>query len=83
MIWRPWSLSTPAAWQRWRKQARHAGGNLLLAAPQQQVRRVLALTRLIDVFPVHAGVGEAADSAGRPRRAAGLPPGSPIFLAVT
>jgi anti-sigma B factor antagonist len=72
-----------AALARGRKQARHAGGNLLLAAPQQQVRRVLALTRLIDVFPVHAGVGEAAGSAGRPRRAAALPPGSPIFLAVT
>jgi hypothetical protein len=43
---------------------------LLLAAPQQQVRWVLTLTRLIDVFPVHASVGEAAGSAGSPRREA-------------
>jgi hypothetical protein len=29
------------------------------------VLRVLTLTRLIDVFPVHASVAEAACSAGR------------------
>jgi hypothetical protein len=49
----------------------HTGGELLLAAPQQQVPRVLALTRLIDVFPVHATVaGAAAGSAGHSRRTA-------------
>jgi len=53
-----------AALVRGRRQARHAGGELLLAAPQQQVLRVLTLTRLIDVFPVHASVAEAAGSAG-------------------
>jgi anti-sigma B factor antagonist len=53
-----------------RKQARLAGGELLLAAPQQQVLRVLAITRLIEVFSVHATVGEAAGSAGRTRPAA-------------
>jgi hypothetical protein len=37
-----------AALARGRKQARHAGGDLLLAAPRQQVTRVLAITRLID-----------------------------------
>ena len=30
------------------------------AAPQQQVLLVLTLTRLIDVFPLHATVDEAA-----------------------
>lgn len=59
-----------AALVRVRKHARQAGGDLLLAAPQQQVLRVLALTRLIDVFSVHACVDEAASSAGRSRRAA-------------
>jgi anti-sigma B factor antagonist len=54
-----------AALVRGRRQARYAGGELLLAAPQQQVLRVLTLTRLIDVFPIHASVAEAACSAGR------------------
>src|SRR6266581_5855092 len=48
-----------AALARGRKQARHAGGDLRLAAAQQQVLRVLTLTRLIEGFPVHASVGEA------------------------
>jgi anti-sigma B factor antagonist len=59
-----------AALARGRKLARHAGGDLLLAAPQHQVLRVLALTRLIDVFAVHVSVDEAAASAGRSQRAA-------------
>ena len=49
-----------AALARARKHARHAGGDVVLAAPQQQVARVLALTRLIDAFSVHPSVGEAA-----------------------
>ncbi len=53
-----------AALVRGRRQARYAGGELLLAAPQQQVLRVLTLTRLLDVFPVHASVAEAVGSAG-------------------
>jgi anti-sigma B factor antagonist len=57
-----------AALVRGRRQARHAGRELLLAAPQQQVLRVLTLTRLIDVFPVHASVAEAAGSAGHSPR---------------
>ena len=57
-----------AALARGRKLARHAGGDLLLAAPQQQVLRILAITRLIDDFSVHASVEEAAESAGRSRR---------------
>ncbi len=51
-----------AALVRGRNLARQAGGELLLAAPQTQVLRVLTLTRLIDVFPVHATVAEAAAS---------------------
>jgi anti-sigma B factor antagonist len=45
-------------------QARQAGGDLLLAAPGQQVRRLLALTGMTGVFPVHASVGEAVLAAG-------------------
>jgi anti-anti-sigma factor len=59
-----------AALAHGRKLARLAGGDLLLAAPQRQVLRILALTRLIDVFPVHASVGEAAGHAERSRPAA-------------
>ncbi len=57
-----------AALARGRKLARHAGGDLLLAAPRRQVLRVLAITRLVDDFSVYASVEEAADSAGRSRR---------------
>lgn len=46
-----------------RRQARRAGGNLVLAAPQQQVRRVLAITRLAE--SVHASVDEAAGRTGQ------------------
>jgi anti-sigma B factor antagonist len=66
-----------AALPRGRQHARHAGGDLLLAAPRQQVLRVLTLTRLIDVFPVHASVPEAASSAGRLRPAAAPVAGRP------
>jgi anti-sigma B factor antagonist len=52
-----------------RVQARRAGGDLLLAAPQDQVLQVLALIRLAEAFSVHASVHEAAGSAGRWRRA--------------
>ena len=44
---------------RAREQASRAGGALLLAAPQQLVIRVLALTGLADVFSVHASVEQA------------------------
>jgi anti-sigma B factor antagonist len=67
-----------AALARGRKLARHAGGDLLLAAPRQQVLRVLALTRLIDVFSVHASVDEAVGDRQPSRPAAG----SPVVLAV-
>jgi anti-sigma B factor antagonist len=54
-----------AALARGRKLARQHGGDLLLAAPGREVLRVLALTRLIDVFPVHASVEEATRHARR------------------
>ena len=59
-----------AALVRARQHARHAGGDLLLAAPRQQILRVLALTSLIDVFSIHASLDETVSSAGRPRKAA-------------
>jgi anti-sigma B factor antagonist len=71
-----------AALVRARQQARRAGFDLLLAAPQQQVRRMLAITRLLDVFVVHACVEEAADAAGR-IPAVIAPTGSPALLAMT
>jgi anti-sigma B factor antagonist len=72
-----------AALVRVRKQARHAGGDLLLAAPQVQVLRLLALTRLIDVFSVHASVEQAADAAESSRRATAPVAGRPVILAAT
>ena len=50
-----------------RVQARQAGGDLLLAAPHDQVLRVLGVIRLAEVFSVHASVEQAA---GRSRRVA-------------
>ena len=57
-----------AALARGRTHARHAGGDLLLAAPRQPVLRVLAVNRLADNFSVHASVEAAAASARRSRR---------------
>jgi anti-anti-sigma factor len=48
-----------------RQHARRAGFDLLLAAPQPQVLRMLTITRLTDVFAVGARVDEAAGLAGR------------------
>jgi anti-sigma B factor antagonist len=47
--------------------ARQAGGDVLLAAPQQRVLRLLALTGLGEVFCVHASVAAAAASIGSSR----------------
>ena len=71
-----------AALARGRKHARHAGGDLVLAAPQQQVLRVLTLTRLVEVFHVHASVDEATGSAERSQPPAAPVAGSPVILAV-
>jgi hypothetical protein len=42
------------------KWTRESGGDMALAAPQQQVRRVLSVTGLIDVFSVYPSVEQAA-----------------------
>jgi anti-sigma B factor antagonist len=49
-----------AALARGRGYARDAGGDLLLAAPQGPVRRVLAILWEADGLAVHASVAEAA-----------------------
>jgi anti-sigma B factor antagonist len=58
------------------KWTRGNGGDLSLAAPQQQVRRVLDVTGLIDVFSVYPSVEQAAIGTRRPqpRPAAAVPP---------
>ncbi len=53
-----------AALARGRRQARRAGGDLLLAAPAPRVLRIPTITRLIDAFCVHDSVEEAARAAG-------------------
>jgi anti-sigma B factor antagonist len=50
-----------SAWE----QARQAGGDLRLAAPQQRVLRLLSLTDLTGLLPVFAGVDQAANGDGR------------------
>ena len=46
------------------RRTREGGGDLYLAAPQQQVRRLLHVTGLIRAFPVHDSVEAAATEAG-------------------
>jgi anti-sigma B factor antagonist len=53
-----------AALERGRRQAREAGGDLILAAPPRSVLRVLAVIRLAEAFSVYATVHEAAGQAG-------------------
>jgi anti-sigma B factor antagonist len=53
------------------KWTREGGGEMSLAAPQQQVRRVLDVTGLIDIFPVFPSVEQAQSSA---RRSLARPP---------
>jgi anti-sigma B factor antagonist len=48
-----------------RKEARRAGGDLLLVAPQEQVLQFLNITGLIDAFPVLASAEQAAGRSGR------------------
>ena len=72
-----------AALVRARQHARAAGSDLLLAAPQRQVLRILAITRLIDVFAVHACVDEAAGLAGPIPVAIAPEAGNRALLAIT
>jgi anti-sigma B factor antagonist len=62
-----------------RKHARRAGSDLLLAAPQKQVLRLLTITRLIDAFAVYARVDDAASRA-RPSSPASAPVASPVVM---
>ena len=55
---------------RGRRRAWRAGGDLVLAAPQQKVLRVLAVIRLAEAFSVYATVEEAVGEAGHPRKKA-------------
>ncbi|MGD0700540.1 MAG: STAS domain-containing protein [Trebonia sp.] len=52
-----------AALARGRRQARQAGGDLILAAPRRNVVRLLAIIRLAEAFSVYATVDEAAGQA--------------------
>jgi anti-sigma B factor antagonist len=60
-----------AALVRARQHARHAGGDLILAAAQQPVLRVPSVTRLLDVFAVHPSVEDAVCTAGFSSQVAG------------
>jgi anti-anti-sigma factor len=42
------------------KWTRESGGDMALAAPHQQIRRVLSVTGLIDAFSVYPSVEQAA-----------------------
>ncbi len=53
-----------------RKEARRGGGDLLLAAPREQVLRFLNATGLTDVFPILASTEQAPDVAGRAMKTA-------------
>jgi anti-sigma B factor antagonist len=73
-------ISGVAALARGRKLARQAGGDLFLASPRRGVLRVLTVTRLIDILPVHASVDEAA---GHARRTAAARAGRPALAVAT
>jgi anti-sigma B factor antagonist len=53
-----------AALARARRHARHSGGDLLLAAPQRQVRRILTVAQPADASSVRTDVAEAIGSMG-------------------
>ena len=57
-------LSVLVRVQRW---TREYGGDLSLAAPQQQVHRVLEITGLIDIFTVYPSVKQAVSGANLAR----------------
>jgi anti-sigma B factor antagonist len=43
------------------RRAREDGSDISLAAPQQQIHRILEVTGLVHVFPVYASVEQAAN----------------------
>jgi anti-sigma B factor antagonist len=70
--------SGAAALAKTARHARQGGGDLRLAAAQQPVLRVLAITRLGGSFSLHAGVDEAASRRGPVPGGAVLRPGLPV-----
>jgi hypothetical protein len=62
------------------KQARQAGGDLRLAAPQQLVLRLLCLTDLTALLPVFASVDQAANGVDQAANGDGRSP-APLGLA--
>jgi anti-sigma B factor antagonist len=72
-----------AALARARARARDAGGDLLLAAPQPQVLRVLTVIRVIDAFAVYERVDDAACRARSSRPPAAPQAGPAAILAAT
>jgi anti-sigma B factor antagonist len=63
-----------------RRHARNAGGDLLLAAPQRQVRRVLAIIWEVDGLAVHASVAQAVASPGASLQAVAAIPRQPTHI---
>jgi anti-anti-sigma regulatory factor len=65
-----------------RQRALHAGGDLMLAAPEQPALRLLSLAGLIDWLPIFAGLDQAVNGNGRPlapgRLAGGQAGGKPL-----
>jgi hypothetical protein len=56
---------------------------LLLAAPQRQVLRMLAIARVLDVFAIHICVEQSGRIAGRIPAATTPAAGNPGILATT
>jgi hypothetical protein len=62
----------PGALVSGRKQALQAGGDLLLAAPERLVLRLLSLIDPGGLLPVFASVARAAGGGRRPAASGGL-----------
>lgn len=60
------------------KWTRQSGGDVLLAAPQQHVRRLLRLAGLNDVFSVYSSVEQAASGANLAQPVSAAPPWRPM-----
>ena len=56
---------------------------MLLAAPRPQLLRMLAVTRMSDVFAVHLCVEDAAGTTGPTQVAIASAAGSPVLLAAS
>ena len=56
---------------RARRKAQEHGGDVVLAGADEQVREVLALTNLADLFPVYPSVAEAVATLPAPPASGG------------